>query len=430
MSDVVIKVENLSKKYILSHQRQEKYTALRDVMANGVKNIGKKLLSPFKSHPSSINAHPSTEDFYALKDVSFEIKQGDRVGIIGRNGAGKSTLLKILSRITEPTSGKIEITGRVASLLEVGTGFHPELTGRENIFLNGAILGMGKAEIKRKFDEIVAFAEVEKFLDTPVKRYSSGMYVRLAFAVAAHLEPDILIVDEVLAVGDTQFQKKCLGKMEEVGKEGRTILFVSHNMDAIRSHCDIGLLIDRGGVKSVGEVGAVLEKYLDLSIVNSNSTTWIRNQEDDKVSILQEVTLLDENSIECSSFKNSDDITLEFSYRQPSYDVKYRLVFTILDAYERLILTSSNYDLISDVQPGNNKFIAKISSPLLAMGKYYVNVRIDVPNLKKIEVINKCVSFDIYENAYHQMGILGVNEDLGCVHVQVNWKVNTITSEV
>ena len=227
----VISVENLSKKYVIDHQKQERHTSLRDALTEGAKHFTDKLLHPF----SATENGPSHEDFWALKDVSFDIQQGDRVGIIGRNGAGKSTLLKILSRITEPTLGRVSIKGSVASLLEVGTGFHPELTGRENIFLNGAILGMSKAEIRKRFDEIVAFAEVERFLDTPVKRYSSGMYVRLAFAVAAHLEPEILIVDEVLAVGDAQFQKKCLGKMEDVSAQGRTVLFVSHNMAAIKA---------------------------------------------------------------------------------------------------------------------------------------------------------------------------------------------------
>ena len=217
---------------------------MRDVLANGAKRLAKKLCHPFAAQEIDV-AH---EEFWALKDVNFDIQQGDRVGIIGRNGAGKSTLLKILSRITEPTSGRVRIRGRVASLLEVGTGFHPELTGRENIFLNGAILGMSKAEITRKFDEIVAFAEVERFLDTPVKHYSSGMYVRLAFAVAAHLEPEILIVDEVLAVGDAQFQKKCLGKMESAGSEGRTVLFVSHNMVAIKSLCSTGIVLNKGKI--------------------------------------------------------------------------------------------------------------------------------------------------------------------------------------
>jgi len=256
MSDTVIRVENLGKKYILGHQKQERYTALRDVIANGAKNLFTSI-----QNPKSKIQNPA-EEFWALKDVSFEIKQGDRVGIIGRNGAGKSTLLKILSRITEPTKGRIDIQGRVASLLEVGTGFHPELTGRENIYLNGAILGMSKVEIKKKFDEIVAFAEVEKFLDTPVKRYSSGMYVRLAFAVAAHLEPEILVVDEVLAVGDAQFQKKCLGKMEDVGKEGRTVLFVSHNMSTIRQLCTRGFLLSSGILLYDSSPSEVVSQYM------------------------------------------------------------------------------------------------------------------------------------------------------------------------
>jgi lipopolysaccharide transport system ATP-binding protein len=254
----VISVENLSKRYIIGHQRQGRYTALRDVLADGARRIGNKLIHPFATPQHD----PTHEEFWALKDVSFDIQQGDRVGIIGRNGAGKSTLLKILSRITEPTSGKISIKGRVASLLEVGTGFHPELTGRENIYLNGAILGMSRAEISSKFDEIVAFAEVERFLDTPVKRYSSGMYVRLAFAVAAHLEPEILIVDEVLAVGDAQFQKKCMGKMNDVGKEGRTVLFVSHNMGALRNLCERAILLRDGSLAAEGDTEIVISEYV------------------------------------------------------------------------------------------------------------------------------------------------------------------------
>lgn len=253
----IIKVEDLSKSYYITHEGQERYTALRDVVAKGAKKI-----FSFKS-PNQRRNKSTREEFWALKDVSFEISQGDRVGIIGRNGAGKSTLLKILSRITEPTKGRITIKGRVASLLEVGTGFHPELTGRENIYLNGAILGMSRAEIKSKFDEIVAFAEIEKFLDTPVKRYSSGMYVRLAFAVAAHLEPEILVVDEVLAVGDAQFQKKCLGKMEDVSKnEGRTVLFVSHNMNIIKALCNNGILLQHGQLIETGNAASLVNKYL------------------------------------------------------------------------------------------------------------------------------------------------------------------------
>jgi lipopolysaccharide transport system ATP-binding protein len=268
MSDqTVISVENLGKTYRLSHQGEgRRYEALRDVIADKFRNL-------CRPRRPSTRVAATTEDFWALKDISFEVRQGEVIGIIGRNGAGKSTLLKILSRITEPTEGRVRIRGRVASLLEVGTGFHPELTGRENIYLNGAILGMSRAEIRRKFDEIVAFAEVEKFLDTPVKRYSSGMYVRLAFAVAAHLEPEILVVDEVLAVGDAQFQKKCLGKMQDVAKGGRTVLFVSHNMNAARTLCSRAILLNRGKVESAGEVDTVVGLYLERT-GNRDSSKW------------------------------------------------------------------------------------------------------------------------------------------------------------
>ena len=255
---VVIRTENLGKKYIIGHQKQGSYLTLRDSLSHAGREMWQAIRHPFSPNREKTDV----EEFWALKDVDLEIKEGDRVGIIGRNGAGKSTLLKILSRITEPTTGRVSIKGRVASLLEVGTGFHPELTGRENIFLNGAILGMTRYEIRRKFDEIVAFAEVEKFLDTPVKRYSSGMYVRLAFAVAAHLEPEILLVDEVLAVGDAQFQKKCLGKMGEVTKDSRTILFVSHNLGAIKSLCKTALLLSNGQLEYSGNVGEVIDMYI------------------------------------------------------------------------------------------------------------------------------------------------------------------------
>ncbi|MBD2230078.1 ABC transporter ATP-binding protein [Phormidium tenue] len=266
MSDTVIRVENLGKKYIIGHQQQERYTALRDVLVNRAKDITQIF------NPKAKRQKPNSEEFWALKDVSFEVKRGDRIGIIGRNGAGKSTLLKVLSRITEPTEGRISIKGRVASLLEVGTGFHPELTGRENIYLNGAILGMSKVDIRRQFDEIVAFAEVEKFLDTPVKRYSSGMYVRLAFAVAAHLEPEILVVDEVLAVGDAAFQKKCLGKMEDVAEnEGRTVLFVSHNMAAVEKLCRKGFFLRQGQVMFSGKQSETITQYLTSSVSESGS---------------------------------------------------------------------------------------------------------------------------------------------------------------
>jgi lipopolysaccharide transport system ATP-binding protein len=263
MSNTIITVENLSKKYLVGHESVQRahYTALRDVIAREVRNFARKAIDVV--HGRQIVEGDEIEEFWALRDISFDVKQGEIVGIIGNNGAGKSTLLKILSRVTEPSQGRVRIRGRVASLLEVGTGFHPELTGRENIFLNGAILGMARVEIRRKFDEIVGFAGVQRFIDTPIKRYSSGMYVRLAFAVAAHLDPEILVVDEVLAVGDADFQKKCLGKMDEVSRrEGRTVLFVSHNMSAITTLCSSAIWLNEGSIRARGEPRSLVGQYL------------------------------------------------------------------------------------------------------------------------------------------------------------------------
>jgi lipopolysaccharide transport system ATP-binding protein len=260
MPNIAISVENLSKRYLIGHQSGDRgYRTFRDIIGREARNFGRKTADLLRGR--QIIQGDSIEELWALKDVSFEVRQGEVLGVIGRNGAGKSTLLKILSQITEPTNGRIRLRGRVGSLLEVGTGFHPELTGRENLFLNGAILGMTQREIRQRFDEIVAFAGVEKFLDTPVKRYSSGMYIRLAFAVAAHLEPEILIVDEVLAVGDGEFQKKCLGKMSEVASGGRTVLFVSHNMGMISSLCEKAIHLEDGALRAFGTTSDVILKY-------------------------------------------------------------------------------------------------------------------------------------------------------------------------
>lgn len=269
-SEFAIRVEHLGKRYQLRHETsssRHRYVALRDIMAerfqNALRSLRKKNAAPMRT----------SEEFWALRDVSLEIQQGEAIGIIGRNGAGKSTFLKLLSRIAEPSTGRMQIRGRVATLLEVGTGFHPELTARENIFLNGAILGMTKAEISRQFDDIVAFAEVERFLDTPVKRFSSGMYMRLAFAVAAHLRPEILLLDEVLAVGDAQFQQKCLGRMQAVATGGRTVLFVSHSMAAIRNLCQRVIWLDRGSVRAFGETSRVIDAYVNEITENGNSAS-------------------------------------------------------------------------------------------------------------------------------------------------------------
>jgi lipopolysaccharide transport system ATP-binding protein len=260
-NDGIIRAEGLGKKYLIGHANELRcHVTFRDTLIRGARDLWRRAAEMAQGR--AIVTGDTVEEFWALKDVSFEVQRGEVLGIIGRNGAGKSTLLKILSRITEPSEGRVTINGRVASLLEVGTGFHPELTGRENIYLNGAILGMSRAEIRRKFDEIVGFAEVEKFLDTPVKRYSSGMYVRLAFAVAAHLEPEILVVDEVLAVGDAEFQKKCLGKMSNVASGGRTVLFVSHNLTAIESLCHSCIFLQGGRVSARGATADVLDRYI------------------------------------------------------------------------------------------------------------------------------------------------------------------------
>ncbi|MGO9016406.1 MAG: ABC transporter ATP-binding protein [Dissulfurispiraceae bacterium] len=378
MSDTVIKVEKLSKRYRLRHEQTERYTALRDVLARGVGNFGRRMLSPFTDPTSPLAA--SREDFYALKDINFEIERGDRVGIIGRNGAGKSTLLKILSRITEPTTGKIGIKGRVASLLEVGTGFHPELTGRENIFLNGAILGMTKAEIKKKFDDIVDFAEIEKFLDTPVKHFSSGMYVRLAFAVAAHLEPEILIVDEVLAVGDVQFQKKCLGKMENVGKEGRTVILVSHNMGAVLSFCNRGIHLRDGSTRFIGEIEKCVNNYvadwagssgrvIDLSVKKRTSPML------SKGAMLKGIKMITDSDTPWHiAFGEHPTFEISVTVTKPLPTIELGIALYNNNFIE--IASSLSSDSISpdNVQPGEYKIIAEFRNLLLMPGMYMLGL--------------------------------------------------------
>ena len=337
MASTVISVANLGKRYWIQHQGRPRYRALREEMVDWVSRPFRAVGRAFAGRSPDADQVVKEEAFWALRGVSFEVQQGDVVGVIGSNGAGKSTLLKILSRITEPTEGRIEIEGRVASLLEVGTGFHPELTGRENVFLNGAILGMTRAEIRKKFDEIVAFAEVERFLDTPVKRYSSGMYVRLAFAVAAHLEPEILVVDEVLAVGDIQFQKKCLGKMEDVSKQqGRTVLFVSHNMGAVAQLCSKALLLDSGRIVASGKTDAVIDRYVSQV---RDSTPTIQKERRPGENLFLLAYMSDAQGNKRNEFRFDEEIVIAFELFLDHFSPDLELAMRLMDRNKNAVFT-------------------------------------------------------------------------------------------
>lgn len=378
MSDTVIKVENLGKKYIIGHelQRRGQYATLRDVIADKTKRLF--------SFGRNGKGGPTHEEIWALKDVSFEVKQGDRLGIIGRNGAGKSTLLKILSRITEPTTGRISIIGRVGSLLEVGTGFHPELTGTENIYLNGAILGMSKGDIRKRFDEIVAFAEIDKFLDTPVKRYSSGMYVRLAFAVAAHLEPEILIVDEVLSVGDAQFQKKCLGKMEEVSGEGRTVLFVSHLLAAVEQMCNRCFLINSGRLeKSSDDVRDVIKAYTLSNTDGVKQSEWVNveGRYENNWFVPSRVILTDQMGTPLTMpVRNDSDVCIQVEGSVLEENEKLTVSYSIYDEENLLLYQSATHDEPSDglirFRKGTRIIRTKIPKRFLNEGEYRVELQV------------------------------------------------------
>lgn len=384
MSDIAIKVENLSKSYLLGHNSNnpERYTALRDVIAHNVKSLARKTNDMLRG--KTIIQGDEIEEFWALKNLSFEVRCGDRIGVIGRNGAGKSTLLKILSRITEPTTGRVLLNGRVASLLEVGTGFHPELTGRENIYLNGAILGMSRKEIQLKFDEIVSFAEIEKFIDTPVKRYSSGMYVRLAFAVAAHLESEILIIDEVLAVGDIQFQKKCLGKIEDVSSNGRTVIFVSHNMSTIRQLCNSAILFKNGELQNIGEANHIVENYLK-SLDKSNGESEIFFEEDyNKEFQVLNAKLLNSAGQITGAFTCDESITIEMACKVRRKIPGLYGYLTLTTTQGETLLESDSFDIkpnnLDDLNIGFH--ILKISIPkrTLGAGDYFVYCNFTSPS--------------------------------------------------
>jgi lipopolysaccharide transport system ATP-binding protein len=425
---VVIKTEHLSKKYIISHQQREKYVTLRDVVAKKAKAIFQSARSSGKSA-----AIGKKEEFWALNDINFKIEQGDRVGIIGRNGAGKSTLLKVLSRITEPTKGKISIKGRIASLLEVGTGFHAELTGRENIFLNGAVLGMHRADIKRKFDEIVDFSGVEKFLDTPVKRYSSGMYVRLAFAVAAHLESEILIVDEVLAVGDAEFQRKCLGKMQDVSQqEGRTVLFVSHNMQAITNLCSRAILINKGTIIQDDIPSKVIKDYVMFETSNDGSILWDENSAPGDSTIkLTAIRILDEKNNIQNQFFSKSKIRVQFDLSIAEVSEDLVVGFDITDEDGVVILRTYHNDSKKEewpsLQKGLNTIYCEIPGEFLNVGTYYISPKISLHCKKWILNADPLLSFDVELN--HGVSpfwnVLNKSNRPGSLALIIPWKNKT-----
>jgi lipopolysaccharide transport system ATP-binding protein len=430
MSDIAISIEKVGKRYTLSHKRNgEAYATLRDVIARQamapIRAIGKTMRAwsgPNGSHAHASALAPSNgsvEQFWALKDVSFEIKQGDVVGIIGRNGAGKSTLLKILSRITEPTEGRVRIRGRVASLLEVGTGFHPELTGRENIYLNGAILGMTRAEIKARFDEIVAFAEIEKFLDTPVKRYSSGMYVRLAFAVAAHLEPEILIVDEVLAVGDTEFQKKCLGKMEDVSHSGRTIIFVSHNMAAVTSLTGTSALLQAGKCVFFGETQEAVGKY--LSSIQSREARYQASPIVGKPSITRvEVFCSHPGSVH----ESGAPMKIEFDFYHPEPIPGACLSFQIVNQAQVPVLHFLAFDHPIEICKGSGTTTVVCHIPRLNLnvGQYSLKAYFaDPPGGQRYQLLEGICQFRVI--MLNKTSLFGWRPENCTYHEEAEWKL-------
>jgi lipopolysaccharide transport system ATP-binding protein len=388
MGDVAIRVENISKAYKITAAKY-RHDTLRDQLMDGVKSL---------LHPRT-RRRSSRDVFWALREVSFEVKRGEVVGIVGHNGAGKSTLLKILSRITEPSAGRAEIYGRVGSLLEVGTGFDHELTGLENIYLSGAILGMKKAEIDRKLDEIIAFSEVEKFIDTPVKRYSSGMYVRLAFAVAAHLEPEILVVDEVLAVGDAAFQRKCLGKMGDVAQEGRTVLLVSHNMAAITRLCRWGIWLDKGYLRDLGAADDIVAKYFAAGVQALGEVSFLDRLPEAPGSEYVRLLALRVRS-------GRGEVTASIDARSPfSVEIEYEILRPAtslrvgfrITAHDGTVLFSSTDGDESETErsPGTYVSSCTIPGPFLNYGQYFVSVGSDTPMIQSHFLAERCLAFNI-----------------------------------
>ncbi len=411
MSEIAIRAENLSKSYQITRSTgRASYRTLQEEVVHLVKR-------PFKRN----SAENRRETFWALKDISFEVKHGEVLGIIGRNGAGKSTLLKILSRITKPTSGRADIYGRVGSLLEVGTGFHPELTGRENVYLNGAVLGMSRRDIRNHFDEIVAFAEVEQFLDTPVKRYSSGMYMRLAFAVAAHLEPEVLVVDEVLAVGDAKFQEKCLGKMRDVAKGGRTVIFVSHNMGAIMQLCTRCLMLSQGSLLVDDTPHVAINTYLNNN-ANEHPVLALKPQETE--AYFTSIGTLSSDDTAKSTFAVTEPIKVWIGFEQKRNVSGLQLGVAVLNyKSERVFYSSNAYNeppVIFDDQLGEQFVSVQIPAKLLPPGHYALNIALHRPNISMFDYREHVISFDVEETGSGREEFYG--QDIGYVLVDLKWK--------
>ena len=414
----IIEIQNIGKIYKIGANRG--YLNLREQLGLKTKRVI-KLLSQGEN-----NTYGGIEEFWALRDVSFSVNEGETIGIIGRNGAGKSTLLKILSKITPPTTGKIFLRGRVASLLEVGTGFHPELTGRENIYLNGAILGMTRAEIKNKFDEIVAFSEIEKFLDTPVKRYSSGMYVRLAFAVAAHVEPEILVVDEVLAVGDGAFQQKCLGKMGNISQEGRTVLFVSHNMGAIRQLCRSGILLDEGKITVQGNTDNVIDAYLQTMTASRLANREVLAYNDSLGITLKKVDLLNKNDVESpvlqTGMSGSIRLVMETVSTQKNLLVSIA-VNTLNDIRVCIFHTKISDNRGIDLQPPMVQLLCRIPKVSFLPGKYRLHIKVAATNGDIIFHIPYATEITVESGDYFGTGRLPDVAWAGVVLMEHTWQI-------
>jgi homopolymeric O-antigen transport system ATP-binding protein len=427
MSNLALKMDYVSKLYQLGQVGTG--TLSHDLNRWWAKLRGKE--DPYSAIGATNNREQIDDEFvWALRDINFEVKQGEIVGIIGRNGAGKSTLLKLLSRVTGPTKGEIHINGKIASLLEVGTGFHPELTGRENIFLNGAILGMSRQEIYAKFDEIVEFSGCAKYIDTPVKRYSSGMHVRLAFAVAGHLEPDILIVDEVLAVGDAEFQSKCLGKMQDVSKSsGRTVLFVSHNMGAVKRLCPNSILLEMGTIVKTGSTSDVVDYYLDSGSEFERLIHWSKSDGPRTHEVvLNGISVVDEKGKTDSILTTSSNMRIEINYTLLEDVKNLRIVATVRNVDGTDIFSTSDYLFQPENgirKTGSYKSVCHIPENLMTIGSYVVSVDLEIP-MERAILMDQRVSFHINELTVNQLGRTIASKPLGVVHPLLEWDIVNI----